>query len=84
MTTMSNSTMSKSPILEGKHAVVFGTGGSIGAAVAREFAVEGAEALGRDHFRYRQSGSRTPIRCHRDWRGIWRNRESRRKFGLRS
>ena len=36
------------PILEGKHAVVFGAGGSIGAAVAREFAAEGAEVfLGR-------------------------------------
>jgi NADP-dependent 3-hydroxy acid dehydrogenase YdfG len=33
------------PILEGKHAVVFGAGGSIGAAVAREFAAEGAEVF---------------------------------------
>lgn len=31
------------PILEGKHTVVLGAGGSIGAAVAREFAAEGAE-----------------------------------------
>jgi len=30
-------------ILQGKHAVVFGAGGSIGAAVAKEFAAEGAE-----------------------------------------
>lgn len=37
---MTKSTMSKSAILEGKHAVVFGAGGSIGAAVAREFATE--------------------------------------------
>jgi NADP-dependent 3-hydroxy acid dehydrogenase YdfG len=37
--------MSKSPILAGKHAVVFGAGGSIGAAVAREFASEGAEVF---------------------------------------
>jgi NAD(P)-dependent dehydrogenase (short-subunit alcohol dehydrogenase family) len=29
-------------MLEGKHAVVFGAGGSIGAAVAREFAAQGA------------------------------------------
>jgi NAD(P)-dependent dehydrogenase (short-subunit alcohol dehydrogenase family) len=33
------------PILEGKRAVVFGAGGSIGAAVAREFAAEGAEVF---------------------------------------
>lgn len=35
--------MSNSKILEGKLAVVFGAGGSIGAAVAQEFAAEGAE-----------------------------------------
>jgi NAD(P)-dependent dehydrogenase (short-subunit alcohol dehydrogenase family) len=34
--------MPSSPILQGKNAVVFGAGGSIGAAVAREFAAEGA------------------------------------------
>ena len=34
-------------------------------------------ALGGDHFHDRQSGSRTRARCHRDRRGIWRNRESR-------
>jgi 3-oxoacyl-[acyl-carrier protein] reductase len=34
-----------SHILEGKHAVVFGAGGSVGAAVAREFAAEGAEVF---------------------------------------
>jgi len=33
------------PILEGKRAVVFGAGGSIGAAVAKEFAAEGAEVF---------------------------------------
>jgi NAD(P)-dependent dehydrogenase (short-subunit alcohol dehydrogenase family) len=33
------------PTLRGKHAVVFGAGGSIGAAVAREFAAEGAEVF---------------------------------------
>ena len=33
------------PILAGKHAVIFGAGGSIGAAVAREFAAEGAEVF---------------------------------------
>lgn len=37
--------MSSSPILNGKHAVVFGAGGSIGAAVAKEFAAEGAEVF---------------------------------------
>lgn len=33
------------PILEGKCAIVFGAGGSIGAAVAKEFAAEGAEVF---------------------------------------
>jgi 3-oxoacyl-[acyl-carrier protein] reductase len=33
------------PILQDKRAVVFGAGGSIGAAVARRFAAEGAEAF---------------------------------------
>ena len=37
--------MSSWPILQGKHAVVFGAGGSIGAAVAKEFAAEGAEVF---------------------------------------
>jgi len=45
MTTITKSIMSKSSILEGKHAVVFGAGGSIGSAVAREFAAEGAEVF---------------------------------------
>lgn len=35
--------MNSTSILKGKHAVVFGAGGSIGTAVAREFAAEGAE-----------------------------------------
>lgn len=35
--------MKSTPILKGKHAVVFGAGGSIGSAVAKEFAAEGAE-----------------------------------------
>lgn len=35
--------MKGSLILEGKYAVVFGAGGTIGAAVAKEFAAEGAE-----------------------------------------
>jgi NAD(P)-dependent dehydrogenase (short-subunit alcohol dehydrogenase family) len=34
-----------SNILEGKHAVVFGAGGTIGAAVAKEFAAEGARVF---------------------------------------
>jgi 3-oxoacyl-[acyl-carrier protein] reductase len=37
--------MSKGQALAGKRAVVFGAGGSIGAAVAREFAAEGAEVF---------------------------------------
>jgi NAD(P)-dependent dehydrogenase (short-subunit alcohol dehydrogenase family) len=37
--------MNDSPILEGKYAVVFGAGGTIGAAVAKEFASEGAEVF---------------------------------------
>src|SRR6266700_292589 len=37
--------MSKGQVLAGKRAVVFGAGGSIGAAVAREFAAEGAEVF---------------------------------------
>src|SRR5215467_725907 len=37
--------MNNSPILQGKHAIVFGAGGSIGAAVAKEFASEGAEVF---------------------------------------
>ena len=37
--------MSNSQILLGKHAAVFGAGGSIGAAVAKEFAAEGAEVF---------------------------------------
>jgi 3-oxoacyl-[acyl-carrier protein] reductase len=37
--------MHSSSILAGKHAVVFGAGGSIGAAVARRFGAEGAEVF---------------------------------------
>ena len=37
--------MSTSFLLQGKHAVVFGGGGSIGAAVARQFASDGAEVF---------------------------------------
>src|SRR5215831_14678495 len=37
--------MNSTPILKGKHAVVFGAGGSIGSAVAKEFAAEGAEVF---------------------------------------
>jgi 3-oxoacyl-[acyl-carrier protein] reductase len=39
------SPMSSSSILKGKYAVVFGAGGSVGAAVAKEFAAEGAEVF---------------------------------------
>jgi NAD(P)-dependent dehydrogenase (short-subunit alcohol dehydrogenase family) len=37
--------MNGTQILRGKHAVVFGAGGSIGSAVAKEFATEGAEVF---------------------------------------
>src|SRR5215469_15169359 len=37
--------MNSTLILKGKNAVVFGAGGSIGAAVAKEFAAEGAEVF---------------------------------------
>lgn len=37
--------MNSTTILKGKHAVIFGAGGSIGSAVAQEFAAEGAEVF---------------------------------------
>ena len=37
--------MNDSPVLKDKRAVVFGAAGSIGAAVARKFAAEGAEVF---------------------------------------
>ena len=37
--------MNSIPILKGKQAVIFGAGGSIGAAVAKEFAAEGARVF---------------------------------------
>jgi 3-oxoacyl-[acyl-carrier protein] reductase len=37
--------MTISSMLDGKHAVVFGAGGSIGSAVAKEFAAQGAEVF---------------------------------------
>src|SRR5215813_147106 len=37
--------MNSSLMLRGKHAVVFGAGGSVGAAVAKEFAAQGAEVF---------------------------------------
>jgi len=37
--------MNSTPILKGKHALIFGASGSIGAAVAKEFAAEGAEVF---------------------------------------
>src|SRR6266567_4849453 len=42
MTTAKNTANGSGPILEGKRAVVFGASGSIGAAVAKELAKEGA------------------------------------------
>jgi 3-oxoacyl-[acyl-carrier protein] reductase len=38
-------TVSNSQMLQGKRAVIFGAGGSIGAAVASEFAAEGAQVF---------------------------------------
>ena len=37
--------MNSNPILRGKQAVVFGASGSIGSAVAKEFAAEGARVF---------------------------------------
>jgi NAD(P)-dependent dehydrogenase (short-subunit alcohol dehydrogenase family) len=37
--------VNRAPILQGKRALVFGAGGSIGAAVSKEFAAEGAEVF---------------------------------------
>lgn len=37
--------MNNSQILQGKKAIIFGAGGSIGSAVAKEFASEGAEVF---------------------------------------
>lgn len=37
--------MNTARILQGKHAVIFGAGGSIGAAVAGEFSAQGAEVF---------------------------------------
>ena len=45
MTATTKSAASKSRILEGKNAIVFGAGGTIGAAVAKEFAAEGAQVF---------------------------------------
>lgn len=45
MTTISLGATGKSLILNGKNAVVFGAAGSIGAAVAKEFAAEGARVF---------------------------------------
>ena len=45
MTTTKDSARGNLPMLQGKSAVVFGAGGSIGSAVAKEFAAEGAEVF---------------------------------------
>ena len=37
--------MKKAHMLTGKHALIFGAGGSFGSVVAREFAAEGAEVF---------------------------------------
>jgi len=42
MTTTTKNIGNRLPILQGKNALVFGAGGTIGAAVAKEFAAEGA------------------------------------------
>lgn len=41
--------MSSTTVLNGKHAVVFGAGGTIGSAIAKEFAAEGAEVFLSGH-----------------------------------
>jgi 3-oxoacyl-[acyl-carrier protein] reductase len=48
--------MGNSPLLAGRHAIVFGAGGSAGAAIAREFASAGAEVFlsGRTEPRLRE------------------------------
>jgi NAD(P)-dependent dehydrogenase (short-subunit alcohol dehydrogenase family) len=45
MRTLGETEVSRSRILRGKNAVVFGAGGTIGAAVAKEFAAEGARVF---------------------------------------
>jgi NAD(P)-dependent dehydrogenase (short-subunit alcohol dehydrogenase family) len=42
---MKEKVMSNASILKGKHAAVFGAAGSVGSAVAREFAAQGAEVF---------------------------------------
>jgi 3-oxoacyl-[acyl-carrier protein] reductase len=58
-TTWTASSMNNSFLLEGKHAVVFGAAGSIGAAVAKEFAAEGAKVslAGRTKSKVKQVAS---------------------------
>ena len=46
--------------LHGKYAVVFGAAGSIGAAVAKEFAREGAEVFLAGRTRAKTNPSRAP------------------------
>src|ERR1700739_1707587 len=43
--TTTTRTVTKWPMLQGKNAVVFGAGGTIGAAIAKEFAAEGARVF---------------------------------------
>ena len=52
------------PLLQGKRAVVFGAGGSIGSAVAKAFASEGAEVFlaGRSEESLQVVGSRVAVR----------------------
>jgi NAD(P)-dependent dehydrogenase (short-subunit alcohol dehydrogenase family) len=45
MTSSTKTAVNRSRILDGKKAVVFGAGGSIGVAVAKEFATEGAQVF---------------------------------------
>jgi 3-oxoacyl-[acyl-carrier protein] reductase len=44
-TSLAASCTNSSYLLKGKHAVVYGAGGSLGSAVAKEFAAEGAEVF---------------------------------------
>lgn len=53
--------MGRAPMLQHKHAVIFGAGGAIGSAVAEEFADEGAEVFLSGHTRASVDGVMTWI-----------------------
>ena len=57
--------MSTSGMLQDKRAVVFGGGGSIGAAVAQELASEGAEVFLAGRVIHERGAGRQADRCQR-------------------